>query len=174
MSCRLCLCLALWATTASAGLAGIPTDAFTISLPGGKRYLCVRGGALTVGAAPGEVDRERRPAPGRWYVEGTRIKSGAGAGYLAYHSSGEDPRVFLTHRLWSGTEWDIRVPEKSRSAEGKRAVIRAASGKFKGWVLTVEVVKEKGPGGKVVVTERAVLARDPKRRLEVERIFSGK
>ena len=168
---RLCLCLAVWAATASAALAGKPTNAFTISLPGGKDYLSADEGKLTVGAAPKDVDWYDKPAPGRWYVEGTRIKSTVGYGYLAYDPTGKDTRVFLAPRPGPGTEWDVRVPKKRRDGEGERGAIWAASGKFKGWVLTVAEVKEKGPGGKTVLSQRAVLARDPKVRLEVERIW---
>src|SRR6266511_3730174 len=75
---RISLCLAVWGLAASFCPAGIPTDTFTISVSGDKAYLSVRLGALKVGDAPHDVDWEGRPAPGRWYIEGTRIKSSVG------------------------------------------------------------------------------------------------
>src|SRR5205807_8809786 len=147
---------------------------FTISLPGDKAYLLIRQGELTVGDAPHDVEWEGRPAPGRWYIEGTRIKSSGGGGYLAYDPSGKDPKVFLSPAPPKDADWAISVPGKNHFDDGKRAVIRAGSGKLKGWYLTVQEIEETRPDGKSVTTSRLVLARNLERRLEAKRNFLHK
>jgi hypothetical protein len=171
---RISLCLAVWGLAASFCAAGIPTDTFTISLPREKAYLSIRQGELKVDEAPHDVEWEGRPAPGRWYIEGTRIKSSVGSGYLAYDPSGKDPKVFLSPKPPKDADWAISVPERDRTDEGKRAVIRAGSGKLKGWYLAVQEVEETRPDGKTVTTNRLVLAKNPQRRLEVKRIIEHK
>ncbi len=171
---RISLCLAVWGLAASFCPAGIPTDTFTISVSGDKAYLSVRLGALKVGDAPHDVDWEGRPAPGRWYIEGTRIKSSVGSGYLAYDPSGNAPKVFLSPEPPKGADWAISVPEKDKTDEGKRAVIRAGSGKLKGWYLAVQEIEETRSDGKTITTSRLVLAKNPERRLEAKRIYLHK
>ena len=171
---RISLCLAVWGLAASFCPAGIPTDTFTISVSGDKAYLSVRLGALKVGDAPHDVEWEGRPAAGRWYIEGTRIKSSVGSGYLAYDPSGKDPKVFLSPAPPKDADWAISVPGKNHFDDGKRAVIRAGSGKLKGWYLTVQEIDETRPDGKSITTSRLVLAKNPQRRLEAKRIFLHK
>jgi len=171
---RISLCLAVWGLAASFCAAGFPTDTFTISLPGEKAYLSIRQGELKMGDAPRDVEWEGRPAPGRWYIEGTRIKSSVGSGYLAYDPSGKDPKVFLSPEPPKGADWALSVPGKNHNQEGKRAVIRAGSGKLKGWYLAIQEIEETRPDGKTVTTNRLVLAKDPERRLEAKRIFLHK
>ena len=169
---RISLCLAVWGLAASFCAAGIPTDTFTISLPGDNEYLSASLGVLKVGNAPRDIEWEGRPASGRWYIEGTRIKSSVGGGYLAYDPSGKDPKVFLSPEPPKDADWALSVPGKNH--EGTRAVIRAGSGKLKGWYLAVEEVEGTRPDGKTVTTSRLVLAKDPQRRLEAKRIFLHK
>jgi hypothetical protein len=137
--------------------AGIPTDNFTIDA-GQTSYLTVTKGELVVGKATLRNSQERRPAPERWLVLGTKIKSSVEDRYLAYDASGKDPRVFLTSVKGEGTEWIVSVPDKSRDSEGKRVHLQAASGPMKGWYLCLE-------GG------RAVLSKDAPKRFETERLF---
>jgi len=171
---RISLGLAVWGFAASFCVAGIPTNTFTISLPGDKAYLSIRQGELKVGDAPQNVDWEGSPAPGRWYIDGTRIKSSVGGGYLAYDPSGKDPKVFLSPTPPKDVDWAIRVPGKTHFEEGKGAVIQAGSGKLKGWYLTVQEIEETRPDGKSITASRLVLAKNPQRRLEVKRIFLHK
>jgi hypothetical protein len=137
--------------------AGIPTDHFTIDA-GETSYLVVTKGELVVGKATLRNSQERRIAPERWYVLGTKIKSTVEDLYLAYDASGKDPRVFLTSVKGEGTEWIVRVPDKSRDSEGKRVHLQAASGPMKGWYLCLE-------------DGRAVLSKDAPKRFETERLW---
>jgi hypothetical protein len=139
--------------------AGIPTDHFTIDA-GKERYLVVTKGELVVGKATLGYSYERRRAPERWHVLGTKIKSSVEDFYLAYDASGKDPRVFLTSAKGEGTEWIVHAPE-GRGSEGKRVHLQAASGPMKGWYLCLE-------------EGRAVLSKDAAKRFETERLWEHK
>jgi hypothetical protein len=138
------LCLA----AASLCFAGTPTNDFTISMNGG--YLAVSEGELYF----------RRSTEGAiWYVMGTQIKSAErNGGYLAYDPKGKTNLVGLESAPGKGTEWSIAVPGKGRTSEGKRSVIRAASGPKRGWYLTID-------------NGSLILAENPPQKLEVERFW---
>ena len=78
---------------------------------------------------------DRKAAPDKWYVDGGRLKSSVGGGYLAYDVSGKDPKVFLASGPGGGAEWDIVV---HRRRESDYATVRAANGPFKGWYLNLK------------------------------------
>jgi hypothetical protein len=114
----LCLAVAPWCA------AGTPTDNFTISMNG--RYLAVSKGEVffrrSTQTGAGAVG-------GYWYIMGTQIKSSEpDGGYLAYDPKGKTDLVGLESAPGKGTEWSIAVPPKIRHSEGRKAVIRAASG----------------------------------------------
>ena len=119
------------------------------------------------------MDWYDRPTSARWYVDGTRIKSTVGAGYLAYDPAARDGRVFLVSSPGEGTDWDVRVAEKSRQAEGKRAVIRVGKGPMRGWYLSVKE-ETKREDGRETTTQSVVLTKDPQRKLEAVRIILHK
>jgi len=170
---RTFISLMLWAVTASLAAAGTPTNAFTISPPDKRDYLVARWAGPAVVPPPPEVDCDGRPTSARWYVEGTRIKSTVGGGYLAYDPTARDGRVFLVSSPGEDTDWDVNVPEKSRLAEGKRAVIRVAKGPLRGWYLSVKE-ETKREGERSVTIQRVWLTKDPGRKLEAERIILHK
>jgi hypothetical protein len=163
-------------TVASVCAAGIATNRFTIGVrdKGGRNeeFLAVRGGKLTLGSSTFGKISDNRDAPDRWYILGTRIKSSAGGGYLAYDPAGKDTRVFLVPRPGKGTQWTITLDKDAR--EGKRGVIRAGCGRLKGWFLSVEETREKQKDGTRVTVRRFVLAKAPARKLEAERIYEHK
>src|SRR5438270_6829996 len=95
------ICLLL--LTASVCLAGIPASFFTIH---GKDAGMARvdDGKLTLGASSINKVPDRQEAPDKWYVGGTQIKSSTSGSYLAYDTTGKDPKVFLAPRPGDGTE----------------------------------------------------------------------
>jgi hypothetical protein len=178
---RLFLALPLCLALASVCGAGIPTNRFNIvlTIPGDKDerkkdlFLAADRGRLTLGESTFGNVGDTEDAVDRWYIDGTRIKSSVG-GYLAYDPTGGDNRLYLADRPGAGTEWLVTVPGKGERDQGERASIRVASGPMKGWCLAVEDVAERRADGRTVTVRHPVLTRDPKRRLEVERIWHHK
>jgi hypothetical protein len=170
---RACLTLALCLVAVPVCVAGIATNRYTISsdatgMPGD--FLAAREGELTVGGSTFGAVADTRDAPDRWYVVGTKIKSSLG-GYLAYDTSGKSNRVFLTPEMGEGTDWLIG---RSRH-EGERGTIQAAVGPLQGWFLCVEEAEgQRGTATDKAAARRVVLARDPARKLEAERIYEHK
>jgi hypothetical protein len=156
---RAVLGLTLCLTVAPFGMAGTPTDRFTISQ--GREYLAFRKGQLVLGRSTFGAVSDSKDAADRWYILGTQIKSSVGGGYLAYDPRGEDNAVVLRSGPGEGTEWNISVPGKGHRSEGEMAVIRVSSGPLKGCYLTVSA-------GRLVVAE------DPPQKLQAARIFSHK
>jgi hypothetical protein len=176
MSRRVLLAVAVWAALESVAWPGIPTSLFTISTSekAGRCYLVVQDGQLKVAPLERSVEWLGRPAPGRWYIEGTRIKSSTGDGYLAYNPSASDGKVYLAPGPGPDTEWVIQIPGKGDRQEGKRGVIRAAAGPMKDWYLSVEEgVDEHGEGRRTAVRSLA-LRKQPAGVLEAERIWEHK
>jgi hypothetical protein len=69
------------------------------------------------------------------------------------------------------TEWTILIP--GTKVEGRKAVIQAANGPLQGWYLTVETETKEATehvSGKRA-SPRIALAKDPARKLLVQRIF---
>src|SRR5262249_51176963 len=96
MSRRSVMSLAVVLAVGSACVAGTPTNLFTVTLKGGgKGYLGVRDGKLGLGKSTFGSVADTKDADDRWYVLGTQIKSSVGRGYLAYDTTGKDPKVFL-------------------------------------------------------------------------------
>jgi hypothetical protein len=160
---RCVLSLAVCLVVGSVSVAGIPTDLFVISVKERQKkgnYLGVRKGELGLGKSTFGAVYDTKDADDRWYVLGTQIKSSVVGGYLAYDAAGKDPKVFLVAKPGDGTEWSIDEPGKSR--EGVRGTIRAAAGPMKGWVLEIDA------------DGQPVLAKEPSKKLEVERVFEHK
>jgi len=82
-----------------------PWCQITVGGSNGSGYLAVVGGKLTVMDKPPPTEEGERS--GAWYVQGTRIKSTTGHGYLAYDLSGKDRRVFLVPLPGQNTEWRV-------------------------------------------------------------------
>jgi hypothetical protein len=179
----LALGLALGVASVCAAGVSAPTNFFTIYVALKQKgrsefasvYLHARvtGGRLGLSRRGDRGDEEKpRPAPGRWYVLGTKIKSSVGGGYLAYDPSGKDHRVFLSPTAGHGTDWKIRGPGGKEFTSWYGAV-QAASGKVKGWHLDCEEYERKGEGGKAVTAYRLVLRkRAPRKDVSVNRVFS--
>jgi hypothetical protein len=128
------LSLVVVLVTAPSIPAGFPTDFFTVHCAK-VGYARAEGGRLTLGASSVNRVPDRQAAPDKWYVDGGRLKSSVGGGYLAYDASGKDPKVFLASKPGRGAEWDSVV---HRRRESDYATVRAASGPFKGWYLNVK------------------------------------
>jgi hypothetical protein len=155
--------------------AGIPTDFFMINVPANKGKpipLVAEDGKATTGNSTFNRVPDRNEAPDRWYIFGSRIKSSVGGGYLAYDPTGKSKRVFLAaKRDGEGTEWDVELKGGNVYTLG---VIRAGTGKVKGWGLVVEEATEKRRDGKTVTVQRIILAKDPPGPTTVTRLVENK
>jgi hypothetical protein len=105
-------------------------------------YLAVVDGPLTVtGSLPRAVKGKTSAV---WYVEGTRIKSETGRGYLAYDPTGKDDAVFLAPRPGRNTEWwspALGETPKDRGPRGEKgwtSLFYAANRKVKDRWLCLE------------------------------------
>ena len=136
--------------------AGFPTPFFTIECDkmGSAR---VDNGKLSLGDNSINKVPDRSPAPDKWYVGGSQIKSSVGGGYLAYDVSGKNPKVFVLPTPGKGTEWEIVI---HRGRE-EHATVRAANGPFKGWSLD-------GKAGQFILSAK------PSGDVWVERFYSHK
>src|SRR5207244_2158808 len=101
--------------------AGIPTPFFTIE--GDKGVARVDHGKLSLGKRSYKVPVEDK-APDKWYLDGTRIKCSVGKHYLAYDTSGQDPKVFLVSEPGEKTEWEI-VIHRACCPGGEKVTVRA-------------------------------------------------
>lgn len=170
--------LTAFTLTVAVALGAIPTNTFTICTGAyrakGKDYLIVRDGTVVLDRDIPRIDWSRDPAPGRWFIEGTRIKSTLGEKYLAYDIDKESGRVFLADKPSDATEWTIAPISASNSGEGARGEIRAANGPMKKWLLAVEETVRKAEDGSTATVRFVVLRQEATQKLEGQRIYLHK
>ena len=79
--------------------------------------------------------RDDEDAPGRWYIAGSLIKHSLTGRYLAYDTTGKDPRLYSTKLPEKETTtWRITRHAKS-SPSVPKGLIQADSGPFKDYYL---------------------------------------
>jgi hypothetical protein len=127
--------------------AGFPSPKFKITLRDSKErtvFLAVVNGKLNAVPNPAKAATGKGKTSAVWYIDGTRLKSASGCGYLAYDLSGKDSRVFLVPKPGGNTEWKVTDIEKHGKSHtpgdivGWHAYFQVGKGKYTGRYLSLE------------------------------------
>ena len=128
--------------------AGFPSHKFKITFRDDSRkrtvFLAVVNGKLKAVPGPPKEATGKGKTSAVWYIDGTRLKSASGCGYLAYDLSGKNSRVFLVPKPGGNTEWKVTDIAKSGPSHtpgdilGWHAYFQVAKGKFTGKYLSLK------------------------------------
>jgi hypothetical protein len=142
--------VAVLAVSMAGGSVPSSTCDITFKVPKGRKaYLAVVDCKLIAAATwkTPKTAKARDRTSWIWYMDGSRLKSASGCGYLAYDLSGKDKRVFLVAKPGKNTEWNVsrttnhKPSEEDRNFERWESHFTVAKGKLAGHHLCVRVIK---------------------------------